>query len=146
MLFFWLHCWSPINNIINRHLLDADELSEVGRRPRKRIEYPFSTEGCENKEPWSRVYRGEQGDYIFGSKHDFKIWCRWFRYAPLAVVCRNASARYTRFALLALWVPPLDKTIFNCFICANPAGGAILGAQFDNSNRKSLIFKDFFGF
>ena len=29
---------------------------------------------------------------------------------------------------------------------SSPAGGAIFGGQFDNSNRKSLIFKDFFGF
>ena len=29
---------------------------------------------------------------------------------------------------------------------SSPAGGAIFGAQFDNSNRKSLNFKDFFGF
>ena len=29
---------------------------------------------------------------------------------------------------------------------SSPAGGAIIGGQFDNSSRKSLIFKDFFGF
>ena len=38
---------------------------------------------------------------------------------PVAVVCRIVSARYTR---LALWATSLDKTIFNRFICINPAG------------------------
>ncbi|MBR6680442.1 MAG: hypothetical protein IKL59_04195, partial [Clostridia bacterium] len=40
------------------------------------------------------------------------------------VVCRIASARYTRRALLALCRTPLDKTILNSFIFTNPAGGA----------------------
>ena len=43
---------------------------------------------------------------------------------PVAVACRIASARYTRLALLALGATPLDKTIIDRFICANPAGGA----------------------
>ena len=29
---------------------------------------------------------------------------------------------------------------------SSPAGGAIFGGQFDNSSRKSLFYKDFFGF
>ena len=46
-------------------------LSSVGRRPRKTIEYCFSTGDHENKEFWSREYRGAQNDYVFGSKHDW---------------------------------------------------------------------------
>ena len=47
---------------------------------------------------------------------------------------------------LALWIPSVVKTIFNRFHCTNPAEGAIFGGQFDNSSRKSLLYKDFFGF
>ena len=46
------------------------ELSEVGRRPRKTIEYCFSTGDNENKKLWSRASAGAQSDYVFGSKPD----------------------------------------------------------------------------
>jgi hypothetical protein len=55
--------------------------------------------------------------------------CRWFRSAPVRdadTVCKN--------------LPPA------AFCRTNPAGGAIFGGQFDNSSRKSLFYKDFFGF
>ena len=53
--------------------------------------------------------------------------------------------------------PKVGKSWFVLDLCAHVArgdeflglsvtGGAIFGGQFDNSSRKSLIFKDFFGF
>ena len=43
-----------------------------------------------------------------------------YRFAPVAVVCRELSLRYTQLCSLALWMTPLDKTIINRFICTNP--------------------------
>ena len=37
-------------------------------------------------------------------------------------------------------------TVNQGVVGSSPTGGAIIGGQFDNSSRKSLIFKDFFGF
>ena len=70
-----------------------------------------------------------------------KSWCRWFRYAPLAVACRNTSARYTRLVLLALCAPSFDKTIVNRFVCTNPAGGAR-----KKHLRKQVLFSTKFAF
>ena len=45
-------------------------LSSVGRRPRKTIENRFTMGGNQDKEKWSRGYRGVYFDYVLGSKHD----------------------------------------------------------------------------
>ena len=47
-----------------------------------------------------------------------------YRYAPVAVVCRETSARNTRLVSLALWATPFEKTILNRFFCTNPTSNA----------------------
>ena len=75
-----------------------------------------------------RVYRGRIDDYVFGSKHDMKplsydVAGSLLR-SPLAVACRWRSPAHARLCQLALGAPPFEKTIFNRFLCTNPAGGA----------------------
>ena len=59
---------------------------------------------------------------------------RWFRYAPVRVVCRCLSLASTRLCQLALCRTPFDKTIVNRFIFTNPAEGA------KSSSRKTCLF------
>ncbi len=47
-----------------------------------------------------------------------------YRYAPVAVVCRETSARNTRLVSLALWATPFEKTILNRFFCTDPTSNA----------------------
>ena len=54
------------------------------------------------------------------------------RSCPVAVACRIRSPRrcaYPRLCMLALWATPLEKTIFNRFLCANPPAGRLLCAS-----------------
>ena len=85
---------------------------------------------------WARKHAAAAGSSVNSG-------CRRFRFAPVRVVCRIASARYTRRALLALCRTPLDKTILNRFIFTNPAGGAILIGQKCNLCEKALFYKAF---
>ena len=47
-----------------------------------------------------------------------------YRYAPVAVVCRETSARNTRLVSLALWATPFEKTILNRFFFTDPTSNA----------------------
>ena len=47
-----------------------------------------------------------------------------YRFAPVTVVCREHSLRYTQLRSLALWVTPFEKTILNRFFCTNPSSYA----------------------
>ena len=54
------------------------------------------------------------------------------RSCPVAVACRILSPRRCacpRLCMLALWATPLEKTIFNRFLCANPPAGRLLCAS-----------------
>ena len=89
---------------------------------------PPTVGGCVNPGGrWFKSNRGSQkqkhrnrGAFVFA----FLSWSCRQRRGPLAVACRIASARYTRLALLALWAPPLAKTILNRFCFANPPSKA----------------------
>ena len=56
--------------------------------------------------------------------------CR--RFSPVTVVCRVRSPAPARLCALALWVTPFEKTIIDCFLCTNPAGGSQEKRPFSN--------------
>ena len=56
----------------------------------------------------------------------------------------NTDQKHPSYSSLAQSVERM--TVNHDVAGSSPAGGAIIGGQFDNSSRKSLIFKDFFGF
>ena len=56
-----------------------------------------------------------------GSKYDAEtVVAGSLLRSPLAITCRCHSPALARLCQLALWAPPLAKTIFNCFCFANP--------------------------
>lgn len=62
-----------------------------------------------------------------------------YRFAPVTVVCREHSLRYTQLCSLALWVTPFEKTILNRFFCTNPSSYARRSHNPEASRSAGLI-------
>ena len=104
--------------------------------------FPFRTQKLSSAEATILAWR--RAGKIAHCQHHLIQLTSIRRLAVLVFIPRQGEPDWGSYSSLAQSVEHL--TVNQGVVGSSPTGGAIFGGQFDNSSRKSLFYKDFFGF